>query len=249
MTTTGTTTPASAVTAPKEPVASRLAGGTGFASLALAAGWGALLCYAAMTLVPASETAPAREPEQEYATGFGPALREIPADIMRVRAARRMARAPEPEALPEELADEAGQSPQPLVAATAAPHGPVAVASAEAFQPVAGTGLPEPVAAPAKPKDDFVGTWGPTPAACGERARRNGYLPAVITLNGAKAGGTNCTFRDTARDGASWVMAASCGDKARRWSSQVRLQVNGDRLTWSSGKGTSSYVRCGRREG
>ncbi len=247
MTTTGTT-PASAPAEPKGAGPARFPCGRGYASLALAAGWGALLCYGAMSLAPAPEPA-ARPAEQEYATGFGPALREIPADIMRVRAARRLARAPEPEAQPEELAEEAEHAVQASAVPQApkAPGAAVAVASAEGIPLAGAAAAPDP--APAKPREDFVGTWGPTPAACGDRARRNGYLPAVITLNGAKAGGTNCTFRDTARDGSSWVMAASCGDKARRWSSQVRLQVNGDRLTWSSGKGTSSYVRCGRREG
>ncbi|WP_257791899.1 hypothetical protein [Methylobacterium durans] len=44
-------------------------------------------------------------------------------------------------------------------------------------------------------------------------------------------------------------MAADCNDRGRRWTSQVRLLVEGDRLTWSSAKGSSSYLRCPRRAG
>jgi hypothetical protein len=44
-------------------------------------------------------------------------------------------------------------------------------------------------------------------------------------------------------------MGAECSDRGRHWSSQVRLVVDGDRLTWSSGRGTAAYIRCGRRGG
>ena len=58
-----------------------------------------------------------------------------------------------------------------------------------------------------------------------------------------RAGNTVCTFRDGRRMGASWSVAASCSDGGRRWTSQVKLIVEGDRLTWSSAKGDASYVR------
>lgn len=96
---------------------------------------------------------------------------------------------------------------------------------------------------------DFVGIWGPTQAACQAPSRRHGYIQAKISLGGAKAGRTVCNFRDSRRTGNAWVMAADCSDRGRRWSSQVRLTVEGDRLTWSSTKGASAYVRCGRRDG
>ena len=96
---------------------------------------------------------------------------------------------------------------------------------------------------------EFVGIWGPTADACAARSRRRGYLPATITQDRARAGRTICTFRDTRRAGNAWLMAAECSDRGRRWSSHVRLVVDGDRLTWSSGRGTTAYVRCGRRGG
>ena len=66
---------------------------------------------------------------------------------------------------------------------------------------------------------DYTGTWGPTASACGMKSRRRGYLPAVITEDGAQAGRTQCRFR------------------------------NGHRLTGTSGKGPAFYIRCGRRDG
>ncbi|WP_019906969.1 hypothetical protein [Methylobacterium sp. 77] len=95
----------------------------------------------------------------------------------------------------------------------------------------------------------YVGLWGPNEIACRRGARRRGYIPARITEGGARAGNTVCTFRDGRRLGASWSVAASCSDGGRRWSSQVKLVVDGDRLTWSSPRGDASYIRCGRRAG
>lgn len=96
---------------------------------------------------------------------------------------------------------------------------------------------------------DYVGTWGPTTDACGAQGRRKGYLPATITPERAKAGDTVCSLRDAHRTGNAWTMAADCGGHDRRWTSKVRLVVNGDHLTWTSAWGSSAYVRCNRRAG
>lgn len=108
---------------------------------------------------------------------------------------------------------------------------------------------PAPAPAPRIERAEYVGTWGPNEAACGARSRRRGYIPATITPERASAGRTICSFHDGRRSGNAWVMAADCSDRGRRWSSQVRLVVDGDRLTWTSGKGSASYVRCNRRAG
>ncbi|GJE17564.1 hypothetical protein [Methylobacterium marchantiae] len=106
-------------------------------------------------------------------------------------------------------------------------------------------------ASPAVEPAAYVGVWGPNEIACRRGARRKGYIPARITESGARAGNTICTFRDGRRIGASssWSVAASCSDGGRRWSSQVKLLVEGSRLTWSSARGDASYIRCGRRAG
>lgn len=199
--------------------------------LLLAAGWGALFCYSAMFL---SDTTP---PE----TLASLQARQSTADLTAFGG-------------PSEPGRPAGGTPpgsgwqdpvrSPALASVAAD---LSLASRRlAFTSVA----PEsdrPSAIVPLERADYVGIWGPSAAACGARSRRRGFLPATITLDGAKAGRTICNFRDSRRSGESWLMAADCSDRGRRWSSQVRLIVDGDRLTWSSAKGSSSYVRCGRR--
>lgn len=99
---------------------------------------------------------------------------------------------------------------------------------------------------PTLQRAEFVGTWGPKASACSSKSRRRGYLPATITEDSARAGKTLCRFRDGRRVGAAWTMAAECSERGRKWTSQVRLLVDGDRLTWASAKGRASYVRCDR---
>lgn len=130
-----------------------------------------------------------------------------------------------------------------LAPTTAAPERRVV---AESAAPVA---VPLATSTPRIERVEYVGTWGPNEAACGARSRRRGYIPAIITPERASAGRTICSFHDGRRSGNTWVMAADCSDRGRRWSSQVRLAVDGDRLTWTSGKGSSSYIRCSRRAG
>ncbi|GJD47032.1 hypothetical protein AFCDBAGC_4917 [Methylobacterium cerastii] len=153
-------------------------------------------------------------------------------------------------ALPEPPAFGFPPLPQPVVAAVQAPTAPSpSVAVEPQAAPVAAAPMPAPAPVPRMDRAEYVGTWGPTEAACGRRSRRRGYIPATITPDRASAGRTICSFHDGRRTGNAWVMAADCADRGRRWSSQVRLVVDGDRLTWTSGKGTASYVRCGRRAG
>jgi hypothetical protein len=124
---------------------------------------------------------------------------------------------------------------------------PVHPREAQAAQP--STPAPVPRPAPAPVSAEYVGVWGPTPGACGHRSRRRGYIPATITQDQARAGRTLCTFHDTRRSGGAWVTSAECSDRGRHWSSQVRLTVDDDHLTWSSSRGTVTYTRCGRRAG
>jgi hypothetical protein len=202
--------------------------------LLLVAGWIGLFAYSAAYLTEdlpfrpqATEAVP---PGQPFATGIPTARgrRVVMLDM------------------PDESAPSTAQpasAPRAPVPAAAPPSSVAAATSPPAVAP-----LPrQPTLATAGA--DHVGLWGPTPDACGARSRRRGFLPATITQDHAQAGRTLCTFRDGHRVGAAWVVAAECSDRGRHWSSQVRLTVDGDRLTWSSGRGTSTYVRCGRRTG
>lgn len=140
------------------------------------------------------------------------------------------------------------RSEEPASAAAA----PASALTVEAASAPAATGLAVQPVLPAtapRPAAEYIGTWGPTAEACGAPSRRRGYLPATITPERARAGDTVCSFRDTHRSGTTWTMAADCADRDRRWSSHVRLVVDGDRLTWTSAWGTAAYIRCGRRAG
>lgn len=245
----------------------------GMGGLALAAAWGALFSYVAFYLSDTPTVQPLRPPTQAE-IGVTAADGDVPADIMQVQRvqralghvrpgqfeivggdelpSRKVAEVGRDETLPGD-ASERGPVPQRRDALPEVrepvrqpPQEPVLAQERDAV-PVQASA--EPAAQEHEGKPPFVGVWGPNTAACGARSKRRGYLPATITRDGARAGGTNCSFRDLRRNGDTWVMAASCGDKERHWSSQVRLVVDGDRLTWLSGKGASTYVRCGRRDG
>ena len=200
--------------------------------LLLAAGWGALLGYSAVFL---TEDVPMRpETHSERADLPPPPVFTFPPEPPRVVVAATPWR--DPATL---------VSPSAVLTPTeeAAPVRRVAAIGDEALAPTTTA------AAATTERAEYVGTWGPTGAACNAPSRRRGFLPAIITPTGAKAGRTVCSFRDGRRTGNAWTMAAECSERGRRWSSQVRLVIDGDRLTWSSGKGASSYVRCGRRDG
>lgn len=184
----------------------------------LAAGWGALFAYTLIVLTDDGPVA-AHAGHTRLAAADGIDVPEV--------------RLPEPERPATPAAN-----PPPRVLTVAAPAPPLdtVVAPAE----------PRP-AAPLVERAAFVGIWGPTSVACGQRQRRRGFLPATITEDGAKAGRTVCRFRNNRREGSAWTMAADCSERGRRWTSQVRLLVEHDRLTWTSGKGQANYIRCGRK--
>ena len=195
--------------------------------LVLLAGWAGLFAYSATYL---TEDMPFRSAQAGSVQGVEAAVRSDDGP-------RRILVIAEPETAPPAI-------PSPPASVRAEPTRPTVVAAAVRSIPDApARPSPAPVSA------EYVGLWGPTPAACGAPSRRRGFIPAMITPERAKAGRTTCSFHDGRRAGAAWVMGAECSDRGRRWSSQVRLVVDGDRLTWSSSRGTSAYVRCTRRAG
>ncbi|XYD10839.1 peptidase inhibitor family I36 protein [Methylobacterium sp. NMS12] len=193
-------------------------------------GWVGLFAYSAAYLtedLPFRPSMPEASPSAEGSAG--------------PRAARRVVMLDEPDQ-PAAPAEAAGQT---AMAASAPPAAPQTAAAAT----TAANARSAPAPGPAPAAAEYVGVWGPTPEACGARSRRRGYIPATITQDRARAGRTLCLFHDLRRSGAAWVTAAECSDRGRHWSSQVRLQVDGEHLTWSSSRGTSTYIRCGRRAG
>lgn len=208
--------------------------------LSLAMGWGVLLGYSTVLL---TNDTPVR-PE----TGTVQAALNEPGPFENTEAASRSPRVSAPWSDVGLGSAHAGASARDGLAASTAQPGIRPVALKQDRDVVARADAPAAASPPIEPAA-YVGVWGPNEVACRRGARRRGYIPARITENGARAGNTVCTFRDGRRMGASWSVAASCSDGGRRWTSQVKLIVDGDRLTWSSAKGDASYVRCNRRAG
>jgi peptidoglycan hydrolase-like protein with peptidoglycan-binding domain len=90
----------------------------------------------------------------------------------------------------------------------------------------------------------FVGIWGIDASACSPRLNRKGFLPAVIGGEGAWAGETFCTFERKKRIASGWDVVANCSNTHDHWTANVRLIINGNQLTWTSERGSVSYLRC-----
>ena len=84
----------------------------------------------------------------------------------------------------------------------------------------------------------FIGGWGIDLAECRDS-------PIKITARRAEAFGTACEFNSTQRESSKvWRLRAECASKTERWNANVRLTVSTSKLTWSSERGTTTYVRC-----
>ena len=90
----------------------------------------------------------------------------------------------------------------------------------------------------------FVGVWAPDAGTCSARNFREGVLPAVINADGAWAGETFCVFKNKHQTETGWKVIAKCSNPRERWTTSVRLTVYGNRLTWTSKRGTQAYTRC-----
>ena len=88
----------------------------------------------------------------------------------------------------------------------------------------------------------FAGVWATNEKACSPQLNRDGLLPALISSQGAWAGETTCSFKKSKRVGNTWTFAAVCADSRRRWRADVRMSVVGNRLTWTSQRGSQTYV-------
>jgi hypothetical protein len=98
-----------------------------------------------------------------------------------------------------------------------------------------------------RPFASFAGLWAPTANACSPKSNGRQLLPAVIDDEGAWAGEVSCKFRRIRRSGNVALITSTCSDGRQRWTAKVRLEVAGDRLKWSSERGSQNYVRCAPR--
>jgi hypothetical protein len=84
---------------------------------------------------------------------------------------------------------------------------------------------------------NFSGTWAVDVESCSS-------FPVVLQKSGAKAGDTSCVFGKPKLAMGAWDISATCSNARERWSTKVRLALNGSKLTWSSQRGTETYLRC-----
>jgi hypothetical protein len=90
----------------------------------------------------------------------------------------------------------------------------------------------------------IVGVWAPDAGPCSARNFRQGLLPTVISGEGAWAGETFCIFKNKEQTETGWRVVAKCSNQREQWTSNVRLTVSDNRLTWTSRRGTQIYARC-----
>jgi hypothetical protein len=85
----------------------------------------------------------------------------------------------------------------------------------------------------------FIGGWGVDVAEC----RKS---PLTITARrAADAFGAACEFHSTQRESSNvWRLRALCANNSERWNANIRFTLSGSKLTWSSERGTTTYVRC-----
>ena len=61
----------------------------------------------------------------------------------------------------------------------------------------------------------------------------------------AEAFGAACEFHSTQRESSNvWRLRALCANNSERWNANIRFAISGSKLTWSSERGTTTYVRC-----
>ena len=93
---------------------------------------------------------------------------------------------------------------------------------------------------PVRATETFVGRWAEEAVDCNPPAGP----PLRISVRQAEKSGTVCKFGPPLREGSAWRVQATCAGGGKTWNSNVSLSVTGDRLTWSSERGTDSFVRC-----
>ena len=91
-----------------------------------------------------------------------------------------------------------------------------------------------------KAADTFVGTWASEIAEC-RPAQGAGIR---ISPRHAEGHGAACSFASIQRETSGWRVKAVCSGNGATWNANVNLAVSRDRLTWSSERGTTVYVRC-----
>jgi len=128
--------------------------------------------------------------------------------------------------------------------------GPASVDALLAFRTINGLGVSEPwdeaterrLASSDAIRADrsFLGGWAST-EQCKDAS---GAVPLVITIHGAEVEAGVCNFLDIKRDKVGWRIRATCSVEGKTWLANIAMIATDNALTWSSEKGTATYLRC-----
>jgi hypothetical protein len=92
-------------------------------------------------------------------------------------------------------------------------------------------------------ENTFIGGWADDTDECRQSQNRRALL--VISAHAARTASAKCDFQSVRREAASrWHIVAQCSREGESWSAHVDLNLAGANLTWSSERGTATYVRC-----
>jgi hypothetical protein len=87
----------------------------------------------------------------------------------------------------------------------------------------------------------FIGGWTDDVGRC----RTGRKAPLVISSRAAKTASGECAFGFVAREAANrWRVTAICAAGGNFWRANIALKLAEPNLTWSSERGTETYVRC-----
>jgi hypothetical protein len=99
--------------------------------------------------------------------------------------------------------------------------------------------VPNPAGAAAA--SSFVGGWTDDIGRC----RTGRKAPLVISSRAAKTADGECDFGLVTREATNrWRVAATCLAGGKSWRANIALKLIEPNLTWSSERGTETYVRC-----
>jgi hypothetical protein len=91
----------------------------------------------------------------------------------------------------------------------------------------------------------FIGGWAEGDDQCGSDSEHS--PPILISSRAAKTEGGECSFRSIKREGAGhWRVDAVCTSEGNSWNANIDLKLNLPNLIWTSERGTTTYVRCGK---
>lgn len=90
----------------------------------------------------------------------------------------------------------------------------------------------------------FIGSWTDSAGRC----RSDRKAPILISSRAARTAYGECDFGLVAREAANrWRVTALCTGDGHFWRAHVALKLSEPNLTWSSERGTETYMRCDRR--